>query len=94
MGSLILNTTVGKRGLRAETIDALNPFADHTGQFKKKTRSRNFFKNFDEDELRTIIERLVYIYLEAYGINGASGLTDKFEKELIPLSKMGDSLPR
>ena len=36
---------------------------------------------------------LFTFYLGAYGINGASRLTDKFEKELIPLSKMGDSLP-
>ena len=45
----------------AENLNTPHPFADHKGQFKKKTRRQKYFNNFGADELRTVIESLEVI---------------------------------
>mgnify|MGYP001312701371 CR=1 FL=1 len=42
----------------SESLNISNPFANHKGQFKKRTRKQKYFKNFTIDELRKIIECL------------------------------------
>ena len=42
----------------AESLNTSNPFSAHKGQFKKRVRKQKYFKNFEVDELRKVVEYL------------------------------------